>query len=54
MQNGSSATTVSKLARNQIDRFDGKTVTLLCQYFKLKSLADLIEIDPSLPDYGDD
>jgi len=39
---GLSPTTISKLYRNQIDRFDRKTLEELCKYFGCKRLDDLI------------
>lgn len=41
---GLSPTTVSKLYRNQLDRFDKNTLITLCQYFKCKSISELIDI----------
>ena len=43
---GLSPTTVSKFYRNQLDRFDRKTLTALCVYFGCKQLDDLIELLP--------
>lgn len=43
---GLSPTTVSKFYRNQLDRFDRRTVTTLCEYFGCKKLDDLIELLP--------
>ncbi|MEH2067860.1 MAG: helix-turn-helix transcriptional regulator [Nostoc sp.] len=43
-QTGLSPTTVSKLYRNQLDRFDKKTITKLCDYFGCKSINELLEI----------
>jgi putative transcriptional regulator len=43
---GLSPTTVSKLYRNQLDRFDRRTITTLCEYFGCKKLDDLIELLP--------
>jgi DNA-binding Xre family transcriptional regulator len=42
---GLSPTTISKLYRNQLDRFDKKTVLTLCNFFGCKSISELIEID---------
>jgi DNA-binding Xre family transcriptional regulator len=42
---GLSPTTISKLYRNQLDRFDKKTVLTLCDFFGCKSISELIEID---------
>lgn len=39
---GLSPTTVSKLYRNQIDRFDRSTIEALCDYFQLTKVDDLI------------
>lgn len=39
-----SPTTVSKFYRNQIDRFDRKTVEALCDYFGCTKLDDLIQL----------
>jgi DNA-binding Xre family transcriptional regulator len=41
---GLSPTTVSKFYRNQIDRFDRKTVEALCKYFQCTKLDDLIQL----------
>lgn len=41
---GLSPTTVSKFYRNQIDRFDRKTVEALCSYFQCTKLDDLIQL----------
>ena len=41
---GLSPTTVSKLARNHFDRIDNNTVIILCQYFGLSRIDDLIEL----------
>lgn len=41
---GLSPTTISKLYRNQLDRFDKNTLLTLCQYFNCKSINELIEI----------
>ena len=41
---GLSPTTVSKLYRNQIDRFDRKTLEALCNYFQCTKLDDLIQL----------
>jgi putative transcriptional regulator len=49
-QTGLSTTTISKLYRNHIDRFDSSTVTKLCKYFELKTLSDLIEINAEAGD----
>ena len=43
-ETGLSPTTVSKFYRNQIDRFDRKTVETLCEYFKCTKLDDLIQL----------
>ena len=43
---GLSPTTVSKFYRNQVDRFDRKTVMVLCEYFECKKLDDLIALLP--------
>jgi DNA-binding Xre family transcriptional regulator len=45
LHTGLSPTTVSKLYRNHLDRFDSRTVTTLCKYFQLKTLSELLEID---------
>lgn len=42
---GLSPTTISKLYRNQLDRFDRNTVLKLCQFFSCKSISELIDID---------
>jgi DNA-binding Xre family transcriptional regulator len=39
-----SPSTVSKFYRNQIDRFDKKTVETLCKYFECTKLDDLIQL----------
>ena len=41
---GLSPTTVGKFYRNQIDRFDKKTVEVLCEYFQCTKLDDLIQL----------
>ncbi len=41
---GLSPTTISKLYRNQLDRFDRNTVLKLCEFFECKSIGELIEI----------
>ena len=41
---GLSPTTISKLYRNQIDRFDRKTLLILLDYFQCDSLSELLEI----------
>jgi DNA-binding Xre family transcriptional regulator len=41
---GLSPTTISKLYRNQLDRFDRNTILRLCEFFKCQSIAELIEI----------
>jgi DNA-binding Xre family transcriptional regulator len=41
---GLSPTTISKLYRNQLDRFDKNTVLKLCEFFGCKSISELIEI----------
>jgi DNA-binding Xre family transcriptional regulator len=43
-QTGLSPTTVSKIYRNQLDRFDRKTVVALCEYFNCTKLDDLISL----------
>lgn len=45
VQTGLSPTTVGKLCRNHFDRIDNHTVTVLCRFFGLKSINDLIEIE---------
>jgi len=47
---GLSPTTVSKFYRNQLDRFDRKTLTALCEYFGCKKLDELIELLPGNDD----
>ncbi|ABW32600.1 MULTISPECIES: helix-turn-helix transcriptional regulator [Acaryochloris] len=42
---GLSPTTVGKIYRGHFDRIDNHTVTQLCKYFGLKTIADLVEID---------
>ena len=42
---GLSPTTISKLYRNQLDRFDRNTVLKLGQFFSCKSISELIDID---------
>jgi putative transcriptional regulator len=44
IETGLSPTTISKLYRNQLDRFDKKTILTLCKYFECKSVNELIEI----------
>jgi len=41
---GLSPTTVSKLYRNQLDRFDKNTLLAICKYFECRSINELIEI----------
>jgi DNA-binding Xre family transcriptional regulator len=43
-ETGLSPTTVGKLYRSHFDRIDNHTVTLLCKYFGIKRLDDLLEI----------
>lgn len=42
---GLSPTTVGKVYRGHFDRLDNHTVTVLCRYFGLKTISDLIEIE---------
>ncbi|MFN6486363.1 MAG: helix-turn-helix domain-containing protein [Nostoc sp. DedQUE03] len=41
---GLSTTTVGKMYRSHFDRIDNRTVTVLCKYFGLKSINELIDI----------
>ena len=41
---GLSPTTVGKLYRSHFDRIDNHTVTVLCKYFGLRKLDDLLEL----------
>jgi DNA-binding Xre family transcriptional regulator len=50
---GLSPTTVSKLYRNHLDRFDSRTITTLCKYFKLTTLSELLDIDKESGDDGE-
>ena len=43
-QTGLSPATVGKLARGHFNRIDNHTVEALCKWFRLSSIADLIEI----------
>ncbi len=43
--------TIGKLYRNQVTRFDENTVKILCRYFNLKSISDLLEIEWEPSDY---
>lgn len=43
--------TIGKLYRNQVSRIDEKTLTQLCRYFELKSIADIFEIQWEQGDY---
>ncbi len=43
-QTGINPNTLSKFYRNQIDRFDRKTVETLCNYFGCTKLDDLIQL----------
>jgi DNA-binding Xre family transcriptional regulator len=42
---GLSPTTVGKLYRGHFDRIDNHTVKVLCLYFGLKTISELIDID---------
>jgi putative transcriptional regulator len=42
---GLSPTTVGKLYRGHFDRVDTQTIKTLCRFFKLKSIAELFEIE---------
>lgn len=42
---GLSPGTIGKIYNNQFNRIDNHTVTALCQYFGLKSISELIEIN---------
>lgn len=42
---GLSPTTVGKLYRGHFDRIDNHTVTVLCRFFGLRTISDLIEIE---------
>lgn len=44
-ETGLSPTTISKLYRNHIDRFDQRTLLVLCEYFGCESLSELMEIE---------
>jgi DNA-binding Xre family transcriptional regulator len=43
-ETGLSPTTVGKLYRSHFDRIDNHTITILCKYFGLKKLDDLLEV----------
>jgi DNA-binding Xre family transcriptional regulator len=45
-QTGLNVSTISKLYHNYFERIDTNTIESLCRYFELKSLSDLLEIDP--------
>ncbi len=51
-ETGLSPTTVSKFYRNQLDRFDRKTVLALCEYFECHKLDELIELAPGIEEEG--
>lgn len=42
---GLSPTTVGKVYRGQFNRIDNNTVMVLCLYFELKTISQLIEIE---------
>jgi putative transcriptional regulator len=44
METGLSPATVGKLYRGHFNRIDNHTVTVLCKWFRLSSIAELIEI----------
>ena len=37
--------TIGRLHRNQVTRIDVATITALAQYFKLKSISELLELE---------
>lgn len=43
---GLSPATVGKIYRDHFDQINNRTVTKLCEYFKLKKIDDLIELVP--------
>jgi putative transcriptional regulator len=45
VETGLSPTTVGKIYRGQFNRIDNNTVMVLCQYFELKTISELIEIE---------
>lgn len=46
---GLAPSTVGRLYRNQISRIDCQTVVALCDFFNLKTISDLIEIQQDKP-----
>ncbi|MBW4455875.1 MAG: helix-turn-helix transcriptional regulator [Nostoc indistinguendum CM1-VF10] len=40
---GLAPSTIGKLYRNQVNRFDAHTLDTLCNYFKVSALTDLLE-----------
>lgn len=50
VETGLSPTTVGKVYRGQFNRIDNNTVIVLCLYFELKTISDLIEIEWSQDD----
>jgi DNA-binding Xre family transcriptional regulator len=44
---GLSPTTISKLARDHVDRIDTKTIATLMEYFALSDLRDLLDVQDS-------
>jgi DNA-binding Xre family transcriptional regulator len=45
VETGLSPTTVGKVYRGQFNRIDNNTVMVLCLYFELKTISQLIEIE---------
>ncbi len=43
-QTGLSPATVGKLYRGHFNRIDNHTVTVLCRWFRLRSISELIEV----------
>ena len=41
---GLAVSTIGRLYRNQISRIDCQTVVVLCKFFNLSSISELIEI----------
>ena len=46
-ETGLSINTVARVSRGQIEKVHLATIEILCRYFRLTSIADLIEIDPA-------
>jgi len=53
VETGLSPTTVGKIYRGQFSRVDNNTIMVLCLYFELKTISDLIEIEWEQDDLKD-